>query len=111
MTGRFTSFEQFWPWYLREHSNPSCRALHLVGTTMAFGCLAMGLLRNPLWFAAALPVGYFLAWTGHFVFERNRPATFQYPLWSLRADLRMYRLFWTGHLTMELQRAGIHRGA
>lgn len=34
-----------------------------------------------------LPViGYGFAWVGHFVFEKNRPATFEYPLYSFMAD-------------------------
>jgi hypothetical protein len=41
-----------------------------------------------LWF---LPlVGYGFAWTGHYFFEKNKPATFQYPLYSLISDFKLF---------------------
>jgi hypothetical protein len=46
-----------------------------------------------------IPVfGYFFAWLGHFVFEKNRPATFKYPMYSLMGDFRMYFDILTGKL-------------
>ena len=35
-------------------------------------------------------IGYFFAWVGHFVYEKNVPATFTYPLFSLAGDIRMW---------------------
>jgi len=28
-------------------------------------------------------IGYGVAWVGHFIFEKNRPATFIFPMYSL----------------------------
>ena len=84
------TFEAFWTFYLSQHQNPVNRALHFGGTTGALFCLALALLgRRPLLLLAPL-LGYGPAWAGHFLLERNRPATFEQPLWSLRADLRMW---------------------
>ena len=39
------------------------------------------------------------AWVGHFFFEKNKPATFDYPLYSFRADWIMYWQMLTGKLS------------
>ena len=102
---RLTSFEEFWPFYVSQHSRASTRALHFAGTTMALASLAAAALVEPSWALGAPLVSYGPAWIGHFFFEKNRPATFTYPLWSLRGDLRMYRLMWAGRMAPELDRA------
>lgn len=42
-----------------------------------------------LWFIPV--IGYGFAWLGHFIFEKNRPATFVYPLYSLLGDWVMFK--------------------
>jgi len=88
---RYTSFEAFYPFYLHQHSNQTCRRIHVIGTSLVAGAfIAFLLTLNPWWLLAMPVVGYGFAWVGHFVFEKNRPATFQYPLWSLMGDWRMW---------------------
>ncbi|MCU1719891.1 MULTISPECIES: DUF962 domain-containing protein [unclassified Pseudomonas] len=89
---RFNSFEQFYPYYLGEHSNPACRRLHFVGTTLVIALLAYTIGSGKWLLLLAVPfAGYGFAWVGHFFFEKNRPATFSYPLYSLLGDFAMYR--------------------
>ena len=108
MAERFSSFEEFWPFYLREHARPATRAIHVSGTWTAVAVLFFGLLIGPWWLALAAPViGYGCAWVSHMTVERNRPATFTYPAWSLLADFRMWWLWLTGRLDPELRAAGV----
>ncbi|HEY2943194.1 MAG TPA: DUF962 domain-containing protein [Vicinamibacteria bacterium] len=103
---RLKTFEEFWPFYVSQHSLPVTRALHFAGTTMVLAALIIAAVRlSPLWLLSTLVLGYGPAWIGHFFFERNRPATFTYPGWSLRGDLRMWRLMLVGKMGPEVERA------
>lgn len=87
----FRTFDEFWPFYVKEHQKKTTRILHFVGTTGAMACIAGGLLTKRRWLLAVAPVvGYAPAWVSHFFVEGNMPATFKHPLWSLRADLVMW---------------------
>lgn len=90
---RYETFEEFWPYYLSEHRNPTNRGLHYLGTGTALGVFTLGTLTlNPFALPTAMVAGYGAAWVGHFIVEKNRPATFKYPLFSLRGDFRMLKL-------------------
>ena len=98
-TAGFASFNEFYPFYLSEHSDRTCRRLHFAGTSLviliALSAVASG-RYGLLWF---LPVvGYGFAWVGHFYFEKNRPATFKYPFYSLLGDFVMYKDIWSGKI-------------
>ncbi len=57
-----------------------------------------------------LPVpGYGLAWTGHFLIEKNRPATFSHPLKSFLCDWIMYYYILTAQISKQLELNGIPR--
>jgi hypothetical protein len=99
----YTSFEEFWPYYLAEHRQQNSRLLHYFGTLSACVGLALIILNQAWYFLPVLLiVGYLPAWAGHFFIERNRPATFQHPLWSLRGDFKMLRLALLGQLKHQL---------
>ena len=100
-TPRFDSFEAFYPYYLAEHSNRTCRRLHFVGTTLVIVIAVIAALTANAGWLWALPVaGYGFAWVGHFVFEKNRPATFKHPFYSLLGDFAMYRDIWLGRISL-----------
>ncbi len=87
----FKSFTDFYPYYLREHSNIVCRKLHFLGTCGVIALFLLFFFTGTVSVLFFIPVvGYGFAWTGHFVFEKNRPATFKYPLYSLLGDFRMF---------------------
>lgn len=106
MSERFESFEEFWPFYVREHAQKANRVLHFCGTSAALATFGAALLtRKPALFALAPLFGYGPAWVGHFFVEKNRPATFQHPLWSLRADFVMFGKIIAGTMDDEVEEA------
>src|SRR5690606_35627437 len=78
---RFASFEAFYPYYIHEDSNRTCRRIQVSGSGRVLLALAAAIVTlNPWWLLAMPVIGYGFAWVGHFFFEKNRPATFRYPL-------------------------------
>ena len=97
---RYDSFAQFYPYYLAQHEHRQCRRAHFLGTSSAVAAIAQCIAtRDPWWLLLAVVTGYGGAWIGHFVFEKNRPATFDYPWYSFRADWVMYWEMLTGKLS------------
>jgi len=105
MTDKLPTFEAFWPYYLGEHRMPACRGVHYVGSLAAPLTLVAALTTGNLWLLLLIPIcGYGPAWVGHFIIEKNRPATFTYPLWSLLADYKMVFYALTFRIRPELTR-------
>lgn len=101
----YRSFEEFWPFYVREHSKKLTRLLHFGGTSTALGIVAAALImRKPAWILAAPIAGYSASWIGHFFVEKNRPATFKYPRWSLMGDFKMMAMMIAGTMDAEVER-------
>jgi hypothetical protein len=95
----FTSFAAFYPFYLKEHSNRTCRRLHFLGSSLALIFLGTAVFTaNAWWLLVGLLCGYGFAWLGHFGFEHNRPASFKRPLYSFLGDWAMYRDIWVGKI-------------
>jgi hypothetical protein len=98
-TAQMHSFAEFYPFYLSEHNNRTCRRLHFVGSSLGLVCLGTALATgNAWWVLVGLLCGYAFAWVGHFGFEKNKPASFKRPLYSFMGDWVMYKDIWTGRI-------------
>lgn len=99
------TYDEFWDFYVREHSEPLTRLLHFAGTSLALVML-FWFIRSGNWyyFPLCLVVGYGFAWTSHFFIEKNKPATFQYPFWSFISDYKMMFYMLIGKMNAEVER-------
>lgn len=96
---RYENFRAFYPDYLAEHSNRVSRRLHFAGSCGVLVLLGIAMVqRDASWLPWALLCGYGFAWIGHFVFEKNRPATFRHPLYSFAGDWVMFKDILTGRI-------------
>ncbi len=97
---RYGTFAEFYPFYLTEHSNRTCRQLHFAGSTLALLSFAALVLTGDWWWLlVGLGCGYGFAWLGHFGFEKNRPASFRQPLYSFMGDWVMYWQMLSGQIS------------
>ena len=105
-TRRYKNLEEFYPFYLTEHQNPISRILHFTGTSLFIIIVIFALASERYSLLLAAPVaGYSFAWIGHFFFEKNKPATFEYPAMSLASDFIMFWHIITGQFTSKLKEA------
>jgi hypothetical protein len=97
---RFKTFREFYPYYLSEHADRKCRRMHFAGTSLVLASLVLAIVSGQARWLWLMPLfGYGFAWLGHFVFEKNRPATFRHPLFSLAGDFVMYADMLRGRIT------------
>lgn len=99
MSKKYHSFAEFYPFYLSQHSNNICRRLHFVGSCLIIALILYVTVSGEyslLWFIPV--IGYGFAWLGHFIFEKNKPATFTYPVYSLIGDWVMFKDMLIGNI-------------
>jgi len=98
---KFKSFKAFYPYYLSEHKLRINKILHAFGTLSGL-CFLFSCLINKQYNYIPLSFifGYFFAWIGHFVFEKNKPATFKYPIYSFIGDWVMLKDIFTGKVKL-----------
>ena len=96
---KFNNFKDFYEFYLTEHLDPLNRMLHFVGTSIGFCLLLYAVLTGEYIFILyGILAGYLCAWLGHFIFEKNKPASFKQPLYSFMGDWCMWFQLLTGKL-------------
>ena len=105
MADRIETFDEFWAFYVGEHRHPFNRLLHYFGTSAGLCCLVAGGITQIWWLFLVAPiVGYGNAWFGHFIVEKNKPASFSYPGWSFMGDVKMLTYALTGRMRGEMER-------
>ena len=104
-THTFSSFREFWPHYVGEHRRPLNRAIHYLGALLVLSLVVLAIWQAaPMYLAFAPIAGYGLAWFGHVLIERNRPATWSYIAWSFLGEWKMFFLAVTGRMRDEVER-------
>lgn len=102
----FSTYDDFFLHYLRQHREAHNRLAHACGTSLGIAVVIGSFVLHHPWFALLfIPVGYGFAWFGHLVLEGNKPATWGHPWWSFISDFRMLWLMVTGRLEGWLARA------
>lgn len=93
------SFKEYYEYYLTLHQNRISRRLHFIGQCATqLVLVAAAVLKSWLLLLLAPFVVYPFAWTGHFLFEKNKPAAFSRPLWVKACDWVMMKDVITGRI-------------
>ena len=99
------SYREFSPYYVREHTRPLTRQMHLINPAGASGLIVLaGILAQPRLLPCARASGHGFAWAAHLFVERNRPAAFTYPFKRLIGDFHMFALIWAGRMNYEVRK-------
>jgi hypothetical protein len=98
-----TSFEDFWPHYVRLHTKPETQWIHALATSTSIVLLSAAIARKSLFLAAISPfANHLIAQTSHRIFEANKSTPWKNQIWHTRAELRMLRLVVTGKMAAEV---------
>lgn len=99
------NYSDFYRFYLTEHRNIMSRRLHAAGSSLGIYFFTQAIRqRKAKYMLYGLVSGYACAWVGHFVFEKNKPASFKQPLYSFISDWRMLSDIVRGNLSLKDRR-------
>jgi hypothetical protein len=85
-------FKEYYQYYLTLHKNKWNRRLHALGQMATISFVAF-CVYSQYWLLLVLTpfVVYPFAWSGHFFFEKNKPAAWSKPLWAKACDWVMLK--------------------
>jgi len=85
-------FKEYYKHYLTLHQNKWNRRLHALGQLVTILFVAFS-AYSQYWLLLVLTpfVVYPFAWSGHFFFEKNKPAAWSKPLWAKACDWVMLK--------------------
>lgn len=96
------NYSEFYRFYLTEHRSMMSRRLHAAGSSIGIYFFSKAIRqRKAKYVVYGLLSGYACAWVGHFVFEKNKPASFKQPFYSFISDWRMLSDIVRGNLSLK----------
>lgn len=99
------NYGEFYRFYLTEHSNVMSRRLHALGSIAGlYGIYKTIKTGRKRYLLKGIVTGYACAWVGHFLFEKNKPASFKQPLYSFVSDWRMLSDVCRGRVSLRHQK-------
>jgi hypothetical protein len=113
MSSRFSTFSEFWPFYVGEHRQARCRVLHFVGTLGFFSTIIFGLVLSPVRMGACLAAGILVLVLARKVEAKRRaiPEVISLAVlwtlgspWVLGGIVWAYAWAWTAHARIEHNR-------
>ena len=86
------NISQYYKYYLTLHEHPKCKLLHFIGQVVTLLFMAT-ILYNSYWYLIIIVpfVIYPFAWSGHYFFEKNKPAAFNEPIKAKISDWIMFK--------------------
>jgi hypothetical protein len=95
------NYQEFYRFYLTEHRNIMSRRLHVVGSSIGLYFFSKAVRKKQAKYVLyGLVAVYANARVGHFVFEKNKPASFKQPFYSFISDWRMLSDVARGRLSL-----------
>ncbi|MBH1959514.1 MAG: DUF962 domain-containing protein [Flavobacteriia bacterium] len=91
MPERIKTFKEFYPYYLNQHCKKLTRIFHFAGTLLVLGVIIYVLQSGKERFLWYIPIfGLGISALSHYIFEKNKPTSFQYPVFTLMGDFKMF---------------------